>query len=88
MLQWYSGTMFNYMENIVGFSREAFEEAYNQGLKSDDNSDEMNLTNRTYERVVELESENNTIDMIMVGFEKTIILYKEGMYEIVRMEKS
>ena len=80
--------MFNYMENIVGFSREAFEEAYNQGLKSDDNSDEMNLTNRTYERVVELESENNTIDMIMVGFEKTIILYKEGMYEIIRMEKS
>jgi len=44
--------MFNYMENIVGFSREAFEEAYNQGLKSDDRSVEMNLTNRTYERVV------------------------------------
>ncbi len=78
----------NYMENIVGFSREAFEEAYKQGLKSDDRSVEMNLTNRTYERVVELESENNSIEMIMVGFEKTIILYRGGMYEIIRMEKS
>ena len=80
--------MFNYMENIVGFSREAFEEAYNQGLKSDDRSIEMNLTNRTYERVVELESENNSIEMIMIGFEKSIILYGGGMYEIIRMEKS
>jgi hypothetical protein len=78
----------NYMENIVGFSREAFEEAYKQGLKSDDSSVEMNLTNRTYERVVELESENNSIEMIMVGFEKTIILYREGMYEIIQMDKS
>ena len=78
----------NYMENIVGFSREAFEEAYKQGLKSDDRSVEMNLTNRTYERVVELESENNSIEMIMVGFEKTIILYRGEMYEIIRMEKS
>ncbi len=72
----------------MGFSREAFEEAYKQGLKSDDSSVEMNLTNRTYDRVVELESENNSIEMIMVGFEKTIILYREGMYEIIRMEKS
>ena len=80
--------MFNYMENIVGFSREAFEEAYNQGLKSGDKSVEMNLTNRTYKRVVELESGNNSIEMIMVGFEKTIILYRKGMYEIVRMDKS
>jgi hypothetical protein len=72
----------------VGFSREAFEEAYKQGLKSDDSSVEMNLTNRTYERVVELESENNSIEMIMVGFEKTIILYREGMYEIIQMDKS
>jgi len=78
----------NYMENIVGFSREAFEEAYKQGLKSDDSSVEMNLTNRTYERVVELESENNSIEMVMVGFEKTIILYREGMYEIIQMDKS
>lgn len=78
----------NYMENIVGFSREAFEEAYKQGLKSNDSSVEMNLTNRTYDRVVELESENNSIEMIMVGFEKTIILYRGGMYEIIRMEKS
>ena len=80
--------MFNYMENIVGFSREAFEEAYNQGLKSDDRSVEMNLTNRTYEQIVELESENNSIEMIMIGFEKSIILYRGGMYEIIRMEKS
>ena len=80
--------MFNYMENIVGFSREAFEEAYNQGSKSDDRSIEMNLTNRTYERVVELESENNSIEMIMIGFEKSIILYRGGMYEIIQMEKS
>ena len=80
--------MFNYVENIVGFSREAFEEAYNQGLKTGDKSVEMNLTNRTYERVVELESMNNSIEMIMVGFEKTIILYRGGMYEIIRMEKS
>ena len=80
--------MFNYMENIVGFSREAFEEAYNQGLKSDDRSVEMNLTNRTYEQIVELESENNSIEMIMIGFEKSIILYGGGMYEIIRMEKS
>ena len=72
----------------MGFSREAFEEAHNQGLKSGDKSVEMNLTNRTYERVVELESENNSIEMIMVGFEKTIILYRKGMYEIVRMDKS
>lgn len=72
----------------MGFSREAFEEAYKQGLKSDDSSVEMNLTNRTYERVVELESENNSIEMIMVGFEKTIILYREGMYEIIQMDKS
>lgn len=78
----------NYMENIVGFSREAFEEAYKQGLKSNDSSVEMNLTNRTYDRVVELESENNSIEMIMVGFEKTIILCRGGMYEIIRMEKS
>jgi hypothetical protein len=80
--------MFKYVENIMGFSREAFEEAYNQGLKSDDKSVEMNLTNRTYDRVVELESENNSIEMIMVGFEKTIILYEEGMYEVIQMEKS
>jgi hypothetical protein len=80
--------MFNYMENIVGFSREAFEEAYNQGLKSDDRSVEMNLTNRTYERIVELESENNSIEMIMIGFEKSIILCGGGMYEIIWMEKS
>jgi len=40
----------------MGFSREAFEEAYNQGLQSNDKSVEMDLTNRTYERVVELES--------------------------------
>lgn len=72
----------------MGFSREAFGEAYKQGLKSDDSSVEMNLTNRTYERVVELESENNSIEMIMVGFEKTIILYREGMYEIIQMDKS
>ncbi len=72
----------------MGFSREAFEEAYKQGLKSNDSSVEMNLTNRTYDRVVELESENNSIEMIMVGFEKTIILYRGGMYEIIRMEKS
>ena len=76
------------MENIVGFSREAFEEAYNQGLKSDDRSVEMNLTNRTYEQIVELESENNSIEMIMIGFEKSIILYRGGMYEIIQMEKS
>jgi hypothetical protein len=80
--------MFNYMENIVGFSREAFEEAYKQGLKSDDCSVEMDLTNRTFDRVVELESENNSIEMIMIGFEKTIILYRGGMYEIIQMEKS
>lgn len=72
----------------MGFSREAFEEAYKQGLKSNDSSVEMNLTNRTYDRVVELESENNSIEMIMVGFEKTIILCRGGMYEIIRMEKS
>ncbi len=72
----------------MGFSREAFEEAYNQGSKSDDRSIEMNLTNRTYERVVELESENNSIEMIMIGFEKSIILYRGGMYEIIQMEKS
>lgn len=71
----------------MGFSREAFEEAYKQGLKSDERSVEMNLTNRTHERVVELESENNSIEMIMIGFEKTIILYRGGMYEIIRMEK-
>jgi len=80
--------MFNYIENIVGFSREAFEEAHNQGLNSDDKSVEMNLTNRTYERVVELESGNNSIEMIMIGFEKAIILYRGEMYEIIRMEKS
>ena len=80
--------MVQYVENIVGFSREAFEEAQNQGLNSYDKSVEMNLTNRTYERVVELESGNNSIEMIMVGFEKTIILYRGGMYEIIRMEKS
>ncbi len=72
----------------MGFSREAFEEAYKQGLKSDDSSVEMNLTNKTFDRVVELESENNSIEMIMVGFEKTIILCRGGMYEIIRMEKS
>ncbi len=72
----------------MGFSREAFEEAYKQGLKSDDRSVEMDLTNKTFDRVVELESENNSIEMIMVGFEKTIILYRGGMYEIIRMEKS
>jgi len=80
--------MFKYMENVVGFSREAFEEVHNQGLKSDNKSVEMNLINRTYKRVVELESRNNSIEMIMVGFEKTIILYRGGMYEIIRMEKS
>lgn len=72
----------------MGFSREAFEEAYKQGLKSDDRSVEMKLTNRTHERVVELESENNSIEMIMIGFEKTIILYRGGRYEIIRMEKA
>ena len=80
--------MVQYVENIVGFSREAFEEAQNQGLNSYDKSVEMNLTNRTYERVLELESMNNSIEMIMVGFEKTIILYRGGMYEIIQMEKS
>ena len=80
--------MFKYVENIVGFSRKAFEEAHNQGLKTREKSVEMDLTNRTYERVLELESMNNSIEMIMVGFEKTIILYRGGMYEIIRMEKS
>lgn len=80
--------MFNYMENIVGFSREAFEEAYKQGLKSNDRSVEMDLTSRTYERVIELESKNYSIEMIMIGFEKAIILYRGGMYEIIRMEKA
>lgn len=72
----------------MGFSREAFEEAYKQGLQSNYKSVEMDLTNRTFDRVVELESEDNSIEMIMVGFEKTIILYKGEMYEIVQMEKS
>ena len=76
------------MENIVGFSREAFEVAYDQGLNSDEKSVEMNLANRTSKRVVELESGNNSIEMIMVGFEMTIILYRGEMYEIIRMEKS
>ena len=80
--------MFKYVENIVGFSREAFEEAHNQGLKTREKSVEMDLTNRTYERVLELESMNNSIEMIMVGFEMTIILYSDGIYEIIRMEKS
>ncbi|MBA1341665.1 MAG: hypothetical protein C5S40_05935 [ANME-2 cluster archaeon] len=28
------------------------------------------------------------LEAIMVGFEKTIILYKGGMYEIIPIEKS
>ena len=72
----------------MGFSREAFEEAYKQGLESDDRSVEMDLTNRTFNRVMELESENHSIEMIMIGFEKSIILYKGEMYEIIQMEKS
>lgn len=77
--------MFKYVENIVGFSREAFNEAYTQGVESGDESSEMDLTRRTYERVVELESQGNSVEMVMVGFEKTIILYGESAYEIITM---
>ncbi|MDF1558374.1 MAG: hypothetical protein P1P80_09415 [ANME-2 cluster archaeon] len=77
--------MFNYVENIMGFSREAFQEAYDQGVASGDQSAEMDLTKSTYDRVVELESEENSIEMILVGIEKTIILYGEEKYEVIRM---
>jgi hypothetical protein len=75
--------MFQYVENIMGFSKEAFFEAYNQGVASKDESSEMNLTIKTYERVKELESQDHTVEMIMVGLEKTIILYGGGKYEII-----
>lgn len=75
--------MFQYVEKIMGFTKEAFYEAYNQGVASKDISPEMDLTIKTYNRVKELESEGNTIEMIMVGFEKTLILYAGGKYEII-----
>lgn len=76
-----------YVENIVGFSRQAFYEAYTQGVASGDESSEMDLTSRTYNRVKELESRGNTIEMVMVGFEKTIILYSGGKYEIIPISR-
>jgi hypothetical protein len=79
--------MFNYVENIVGFSREAFFEAHDQGVASGDESPEMNLTRETFDRVAELESEGNSIQMILIGIEKTIILYGEEKYEVVRMSQ-
>ena len=77
--------MLLYVENIIGFSKEAFYQAYNQGLEAGDCSMEMNLTRRTYKRLVELESRGNSIEMIMVGFEKTIILYGQGKYETLHL---
>ncbi|MCK4929140.1 MAG: hypothetical protein KAR76_05340 [Methanosarcinales archaeon] len=77
--------MFNYVENIVGFSREAFFEAHDQGVASGDESSEMGLTRKTYDRVAELESEGNSIQMILIGFEKTIILYDGEKYEVVKI---
>jgi len=75
--------MFQYVENIMGFTKEAFYEAYNQGVASNDDSPEMKLTIKTYERVKELESQGNTVEMIMVGLKKTVILYGGGKYEII-----
>ena len=75
--------MFQYVENIMGFTKEAFYEAYNQGVASNDESSEMKLTIKTYERVKELESEGNTVEMIMVGLKKTVILYAGGKYEVI-----
>ena len=80
--------MVQYVENIVGFSREAFDEAYRQGVALEEESSEMDLTSRTYERIKELESQGNTVEMVLVGFEKTIILYNEGVYEIIPMVQS
>ena len=74
--------MFQYVENIMGFTKEAFCEAHNQGVASNDESSEMELTIKTYERVKELESQGNTVEMIMVGLKKTVILYAGGKYEI------
>jgi hypothetical protein len=79
--------MFNYVENIVGFSREAFFEAYDQGMASGDTSPEMDLTRKTFDRVTELESEGNSIQMILIGVEKTIILYGKEKYEVIRMSR-
>jgi hypothetical protein len=75
--------MFQYVENIMGFTREAFDEAYYQGVRSKDDSSEMDMTIKTYNRVKELESQGNTVEMIMVGFKKTLILYGGGKYEII-----
>lgn len=79
--------MFKYVENIVGFSREAFFEAYDQGVASGDESPEMNLTRKTFDRMAELESEGNSIQMILIGVEKTIILYGGEKYEFIRMSQ-
>lgn len=79
--------MFKYIENIIGFSREAFNEAYNQGMASGDKSLEMDLTCMTYDRVIELESQGITVEMVLVGFEKTLILYGGEKYEILQMPK-
>ncbi|MBW6516883.1 MAG: hypothetical protein K0A89_00045 [ANME-2 cluster archaeon] len=79
--------MFNYVENIVGFSREAFFEAYDQGVASGDESAEMDLTRKTFDRVAELESGENSIQMILIGIEKAIILYGGDKYEVIGMSR-
>lgn len=77
--------MFRYVEKIVGFSREAFFEAHDQGVASGEESPEMDLTRKTYDRVAELESEGTSVQMILIGIEKTIILYGGKKYEVIRM---
>ncbi|MCL7474502.1 MAG: hypothetical protein SCH39_02760 [Methanosarcinales archaeon] len=77
--------MFTYVENIVGFSREAFFEAYDQGVASGEESPEMDLTRKTFDRVAGLESEGTSIQMILIGAEKTIILYGGEKYEVIEM---
>lgn len=75
--------MYQYVEQMVGFSRAAFEQAYSQCLGAGDTSPEGELTLQAYDRMKKLESGGEKIDFIIVSGGKIILLYGNCRYEVI-----
>lgn len=74
--------MEGYVESAVGFSPEAFREAHEQGVGTEESA-EWELTKRAYGRFEELVEEGKKIDMVLVSPGKIIILHSGSSYEVV-----
>jgi len=72
-----------YMENVLAFSTEAFNEAHQQSLKAT-HTPERELTIKAHDTIENLEIKGHEINLIVVSIGQIIILYGNDRYVVIK----